>query len=659
MIKATSQQYALLSGPSKLALWAILSRFKTRLAGDLASFYALNPHLPDQKRDALKTAVQKLDRAREEFLEHRSDYARILSTAIAALKSHPGVRLAADVDPDKISSIRVEQIEKYLSYISSAWKKFEAADLLSTNVHEIFELISESMWPFYSVVYERHKRTDDQDYSNYNFASWVQESALLSQSFVSRMSFDTRDSSLCLFPSLVTESPAASGSGEIEILNGVLRHVHDEASNAFLDFDEQEDVVGLVKALTKQSLGIKFDIEAVIKRTLEGHISEERKASYTDFFFFNNQIARYIIDERKPKNGNQRSVPKGILYVCSPSIDALGCLLVSSGSRADRNSYQEVMMGFIERAWKSVGGEIFTDALSRDLEAFREQLMATGNLLEVRARHAAAQHFLHVSKGTLTNLMSTIETVGDLVEESFNPILRDKLYYAHLLSYLVGHDLGIKNKLAEMVGGTQTFPDEIVAKLTDENLFELCRLSIKILILLRQFVDKTDRRTYHFQNEIIDLNRESITSLINSLKKHILKCYEELNIESLVRRGTNAFMKDRLDQDALYSFMYFVWHEAIYNVRPRDEGAVEQIRYLSLELGETRRSDGWREIILTQRVPAGPYFLPFGSAQQTKGINSFNDTFGKNGMGLVEIAKLEEPIYKDGNHLFRLSMWFV
>jgi hypothetical protein len=397
-----TKQYELLAGPYRTALWGILCRFKTRFVANIANDFCTLREARPQQKDAIDQALLAYSLAYERFLQSRDDFKRTLSGSIDDFK--------IELDSKALSEMRAFEIQQYFKRTLEKWRvlaerwsalaKRSSTKIADSDRDSLFEVISESLWPYYGVVYKVKNRSD-KALSDYNFATWIQKTDLLSQPFLSRIGTSSDGlSGQILYPTM-SRHPEH---------NAPMRTILKVASDTFQDFDEPspDDPVGLVQMLPKTFIRKGF------KRYLwiEKHLNENRRCQqlrrkslmsagrFTDLFFFNNDVIRSVIREVNQKESisqinDDGQDDKGILFLAAANIDTL-CHLIDIRKRIATSvwsSRKDSLRRRMHEAWFEAGGSAFSIDFHDHVVNLRQKLlddMSASELPSIRAEQGAA-----------------------------------------------------------------------------------------------------------------------------------------------------------------------------------------------------------------------------------------------------------------------------
>jgi hypothetical protein len=399
MSNIAAQQYPLLAGPYRVMLWAMLSRFKTRFVGNLANEIG---RLPLRTRlEVIKRVSASLQQFNATFPMITQEYHNKLEDGIRDLRNHRLVNVQGTSAKD-LAHCRVRQISAYLQSMTDHWirletsttqmvsdkRDFDAADFVGYR-DGVFAAIAEAVWPYYGVIYE----TGSSAVPQHNFATWVQNSELINEPFLSPIGESSEElRRALLYPAM---SPGEAFNGQCDPLLPKLAKLLDGASDAFIDFDEpgkrKLDPVGLVQKLEDEFLDAATLVPIEWGRR---HLERKEIGRFVDLYFFNYWIIRCGI---RLDAGDR--IPAGVLFLGMPSIHAL-CHLVppyepledsevisSEGEIAP--SKENTLRERTLLAWKEAGGMAFGRAFRQDTIKLRTKLSADADA-SVRARQGAA-----------------------------------------------------------------------------------------------------------------------------------------------------------------------------------------------------------------------------------------------------------------------------
>jgi hypothetical protein len=398
-----SKQYELLAGPYRTAIWAILCRFKTRFVGNLANDFCALPGPRLRKKRTIEQALYAYSQAYKQFLDSKEDFRRTLTAGIEGLK--------ANLDSASAAEIRTREIEQYLGRTLEKWQalaerwgslaKKPRMNISRTDRDQIFEVIGETLWPYYGVIYKARERSYEA-WSQHNVAVWVPTADLLSQPFLVGTGHSRGSSSeQILYPTLQLHPEPDSA----------IRTILKIASDTFQDFDDPplDDPVGLVQMLPSEFLGAGFGRYAWIAIHLHEYRLRQRFDSnamlsagrFQDLFFFNNDVVRSVVQMRSltgldtATSENDDSDAKGILYLAGPSMDAVGQFIDTVDQRCDdiTTSQMNSLRRRMHKAWLEAGGSVFSLDFQENVANLRRKLLDdvyTSELSSMRADQGAA-----------------------------------------------------------------------------------------------------------------------------------------------------------------------------------------------------------------------------------------------------------------------------
>ncbi|GEM_PF-5817229 len=405
MSTIVAQQYGLLAGPYRVMLWAMLSRFKTRFVGNLANELSRLPH--QARYEVIKRVCVSHRQFQTTFSEVRQQYQNKLEESIVDLRRHKLINIQG-ANARELADCRVRQIDAYLRSMCENWAKLEthtiehASDVSNHGADEseiyrnrVFAAISETIWPYYGVVYEINAQKN-----RHNFATWVQKSELIAEPFLSRIGDSSDELRRAVLYSAVNLADGLNG--ECDHLLPKLAELLDSASDAFIDFDEPEkrklDPVGLVQGLKDEFLEAKKLVPIEW-----GRLHGERKevGRFVDLLFFNYWIIRHGIrlSDFDADKRIEDPTPAGVLFLGMPSIYAFCHLVPPYKPLADSeiipsqseicSSKESSLRERMLLAWKEAGGQAFSRAFREDTIKLRTKLLADADA-SARARQGAA-----------------------------------------------------------------------------------------------------------------------------------------------------------------------------------------------------------------------------------------------------------------------------
>lgn len=382
-------KYQLLIGPNRLALWATLSRFKRRCVENCIASFFEDVILPTSSEagkkfrireshvNAVTAAHHSLQNALDSFLSRR-EYEKRLAKNIRTLIGEADIDdrwTLETIDVNEVARIRVGDLAFYLRQTVETWRALRiSSESLSTNPDavkliefwgQLYGAVAQTFWPYYGIVYERHKDSLPNEGSRFNLASWLPNAELSSVGIRSHMETDILEvlagrterrgervsGSLLLYPSLTAEG----------LVNTALRAVIDAASSAPFDLDMPKGVAGHVQVL--RNLEASDQRSRPIDRLF---IDQPIESPFTDLFYFVNDAMRCII---RPASGSVD--PQGVLYLAGPSLDVLSAIVSKSGTTTAPNA----VANLARASWEDVGGIAISNSLHRDFKEWREKYL--------------------------------------------------------------------------------------------------------------------------------------------------------------------------------------------------------------------------------------------------------------------------------------------
>ncbi len=404
MANRVPAKYRLLVGPYRLALWAVLCRFKGRCVNGFVDFFFDSQSQPEKfeftagHAVAIMRAHTHFNDAYRTFLGRTQRHEELLAQCMRDLVGQASVQDRVNLrklDPLDASKARVGHLGQYLADTLALWSRLESKcaslvessrpDELISFKAELYCAVAQSLWPYYGVVYARRKDVILPDAeSPYNFCSWLPNADLFSVRFLPHTEVPSASvpnpgrskseaavlAKLLLYPSITRDS----------LNDPTLVRFLDAASQAPFDYDTPHGAAGHVQVLANPT---KADSPYhQLKRVFE-HGLEAIESPFTDMFYFVNDVFRCILPRTEED-------PTGVLFLATPCIDSLRSLLKVGDGDADA-CIAEVM----RNSWNEVGGDIFSTNFHRDFAELRDDLFEA---FEIQDRLSAYESIGHALK---------------------------------------------------------------------------------------------------------------------------------------------------------------------------------------------------------------------------------------------------------------------
>ena len=621
-------QYQLVSGPFRTAVWSILTRFKEEFVEAAVEAFMRKDMGP--RGPISKGGYRALQRRLEWLVHHRAAYETLLASSIETLQKQlpPGSAIPVPAD---LARQRVDQIQTYLVETLKLW---DALLQDNHNREHAFLAISQVVWPYYCVVYQSETDKTAAE-PRYNMCTWMPGSNLLRHSGFSSASRQTPGKKpdthiLRLCPTL--DRCFAGDSAMPELMDLASRHR--------LDFDLIEPNLGHVQTLNepKESfLTIEHLVGRMVDRLPEGAIGDpdavaaalaQSHSRFTDLFHFTTEATRHII--RKGETDRTGSAdPIGVLFLASPILDSLQPIF-GGGKTALKLPIKE--------AWDKANGFVFASEFHADFQALRGQFSE----IDEDARAQASIDIAHHSKNLLNSTGALIERAQDNLGDP--PALKRILRHAaHVVSYL-GLEFGLKERLQAELRDPTNRARLALARLTDDELRELARLTVKMLLTFRAEMDAVHGRRYFLDGEPIDSASEPSSSIEGAIREQLQAVYRRLGefelADNVRHKRTLGFEKLPLALTTI-----FIFRELIDNMRPRDS-AMDHTTVKIIVGSLTAATHQWRVLSIRQILYGSKTAFPFGPDPEPESITRFNKRMKDAGWAHISVRR--DDVSEDG-----------
>jgi hypothetical protein len=632
------QEYRLLTRPYRVALWSIMGRFKTRLVEQTATRFIGSDDM-DAKVGALEKIRNRFDAMHEAFLRNEANYESHLAAAIHELIEKGVIETKGTVVEDqshlaiRAARRRTEQVERYLHRVKRLWSQVSASDRSDDRV---FAALSESVSPFYGVVYDPESNYASGRRSLYHLAIWSPHSKLLSLPYLSgrRAGVDVLKN-LCLCPTMITSEPDTAGG--IRVLDGdhELAALLDLSTEAYLDFEKPELITGWIQELV-------FDPKDRFYLLHPLGDSEQYTGRFTDLFWYLHDVMRYVItdedSERDVVEASAKAEPKGILFISTPSVEALQCLVTLDDTQfGDAHCKRTALQHQIWASWVDVGGNSLVPIMYEDFGSLRTKYF----------RDLAQSYKAPLGRNIIHNAKINMNVISGLIREARSRDAADPaeaLWNAQQITTFIAHDYALRENLHDL-----RLDQIFFERLSEEQLSKLIPMMVAYHAAVHQVL-WNDLRTYFVNGESMDSIAPSI--LVKRIGE-ALDC--RVGIDDIAKQPD-------------FAALFFMFNELIANTRPRSDEIerpraagkptpVEWLINVKIDFSPERKI-----ITLTQCVASSE--SPFGAAQKARSILERNHQSRSSALDGRDTATFiidpKEPYKRDGNwwhldHILTLS----
>jgi hypothetical protein len=571
-----------------------MGRFKTRLVEQVATKFGDSKDT-DAKAVALERIRNCFDRTYDNFLKNKTHYESQLASAIDELIKKGVIETQGTVlhqDQSRLAmrtaERRTEQVEKYLHRVKRLWS-LVSADHQSD---AMFAALSESVSPFYGVVYQADSDQVSTKRSNYHFAIWSPHSRLLSLPYLSgRRAGVNVLRNLCLCPTTITTEPDVTSGIRVLDEDQELAELLNLSTEAYLDFEKPELITGWIQELLF-SPGDRFDLRRSVND------AELSTGKFTDLFYYLNEVIRYVItNEDKTAEVIEPSPlakPKGIIFISTPSIDALQYLVTFDRVQfGDARGMKTALQEQIWTSWVEVGGNSIVPIVYEDFVSLRTKYF-----------HDLAQSYkAPLGRNIIHNAKTNLNVIAGLIRKARSRRTLDPdeaLWNAEQITTFIAHDYALKETIHDLRLDRIFFE-----RLTEEQLSKLAPLMVAYHAAVHQVL-WSDLRSYFVNGESMD--EKAPSTIVKSIGE-TLGC--RVGIDDIARQPD-------------FAALFFMFNELVANTRPRSD-EIERAR-----MTQNLRPVEWHisvkiDFSLDQRIVTLAQCVassesPFGAAQSAKSI---------------------------------------
>jgi hypothetical protein len=456
----------------------------------------------------------------------------------------------------------------------------------------VFAALSESISPFYGVVYQADSDQFSTKRSQYHFAIWSPHSRLLSLPYLAgRRAGVNALKSLCLCPTMITTEPDSASGIRVLDEDQELAELLNLSTEAYLDFEKPELITGWIQELIFAPKD-RFDPRRSIND------AEQSTGKFTDLFYYLNDVIRYVItDEDQTADVIEPSVlakPKGILFISTPSIDALQYLVTFDRAQfGDDRCRMTALQEQIWTSWVEVGGSSIVPILYEDFVSLRTKYF-----------HDLAQSYkAPLGRNIIHNAKTNMNVIAGLIRKARNRRTADPdeaLWNAEQITTFIAHDYALKETIHDLRLDRIFFE-----RLTEEQLSQLIPLMVAYHASVHQVL-WSDLRSYFVNGESMNENAPSmiVTSIGETLGYRV-------GIDDIARQPD-------------FAALFFMFNELIANTRPRSD-EIERAQMINNPMPVEWKINVTIDFSLDQRIVTLTQCVsssesPFGPAQSAKSI---------------------------------------